>query len=147
MISLVKNLIYFTAKIHYYHNRRYKSHITSLKAVIAGKSLISAGFDIDRILHFIFYDKIGSFTHTFCQNTDLQPIAEHSQSIFSPNQHTFFQFSKLARGNFPSPGQLHPCLTTVSGRSLFPEKTDIAIYCFFMVESLAKWSALSDYLK
>ena len=40
MISLVKNLIYFTAKIHYYHNRRYKSHITSLKAVIAGKSLI-----------------------------------------------------------------------------------------------------------
>ena len=79
MTSLVKNLIYFTAKIHYYHNRRYKSHITSLKAVIAGKSLISAGFDIDRILHFIFYDKIskftnkirsGRFTHTFCQNTD-----------------------------------------------------------------------------
>ena len=58
MISLVKNLIYFTDNIHYYHNRRYKSHITSLKAVIAGKSLISAGFDIDRILHFIFYDKI-----------------------------------------------------------------------------------------
>ena len=30
----------------------------SLKAVIAGESLISVGLDIDRILHFIFYDKI-----------------------------------------------------------------------------------------
>ena len=58
MISLVKNLIHFTAKIHYYHNRWYRSCITSLKAVIAGKILISAGLDIDRILHFICYDKI-----------------------------------------------------------------------------------------
>ena len=32
--------------------------MTSLKAVIAGKSLIPAGLDIDRILHFVFYDKI-----------------------------------------------------------------------------------------
>ena len=62
--------------IHYYHNRRYKSYITSLKAVIAGKSLIFAGLDIDRILHFVFMikyskftDNIGSgnFTDTFCK--------------------------------------------------------------------------------
>ena len=56
MISLVKSLMYFRAK--YFHNRRYKSYITFLKAVIAGKCLISAGLDIDRILHFVFYDKI-----------------------------------------------------------------------------------------
>ena len=48
-----------TAKnIHYYNKRRYKSYVTSLKAVIAGKNLISAGLDVDRILHFAFYDKI-----------------------------------------------------------------------------------------
>ena len=59
MISLVKNLKCISRlNIHYYPNRRYKSYITSLKAVIAGKSLISAGLDIDRILHFVFYDKI-----------------------------------------------------------------------------------------
>ena len=53
MISLVKNLKCISRlNIHYYPNRRYKSYITSLKAVIAGKSLISAGLDIDRILHF-----------------------------------------------------------------------------------------------
>ena len=40
-----------------YHNRRYESYIT-LKAVIVGKNLISAGLHIDRILHFDFYDKI-----------------------------------------------------------------------------------------
>ena len=50
MISLVKNLMYFTANIHYYHNRWHKS----LKAVIASKCLISAGLDIDRILYFVF---------------------------------------------------------------------------------------------
>ena len=33
-------------------------HIKGLKAVIAGNSLISAGLDIDRILHFVFYHKI-----------------------------------------------------------------------------------------
>ena len=44
--------------IYYYPNRRYKSYTTSLKDVIAGKSLISAGLDIDRILRFVFYDKI-----------------------------------------------------------------------------------------
>ena len=80
MISLVKNLKCISRlNIHYYPNRRYKSYITSLKAVIAGKSLISAGLDIDRILHFVFMikyskftDNIGSgnFTDTFCQNTD-----------------------------------------------------------------------------
>ena len=32
--------------------------IKGLKAVIAGNSLISAGLDIDRILHFVFYHKI-----------------------------------------------------------------------------------------
>ena len=59
MISLVKNLKCISRlNIHYYPNRRYKSYITSLKAVIAGKSLISAGLDIDRILHFVFCDKI-----------------------------------------------------------------------------------------
>ena len=59
MKSLVKNLkCILGLNIHYYLNRRYKSYITSLKAVIVGKSLISAGLDIDRILHFVFYDKI-----------------------------------------------------------------------------------------
>ena len=37
--------------MHYYPNRRYKSYITSLKAVIICKSLISAALDIDRILN------------------------------------------------------------------------------------------------
>ena len=41
--------------------------------------MVSAGLDIDKILHFVFYDKIlqiyrqresGNFTDTFCQNTD-----------------------------------------------------------------------------
>ena len=41
-----------------YHNRWCKSYITSLKAVIVGKSLISAQLDIDRILYSVFYDKI-----------------------------------------------------------------------------------------
>ena len=67
--------MYFRAK--YIHNRRYKSYITFLKAVIAGKCLISAGLDIDRILHFDFYDKIleisrqhwvRNFSDTFYQN-------------------------------------------------------------------------------
>ena len=79
MLSLVKNLACISwLNIHYYPNRRYKSYITSLKAVIVDKSLISTGLDIDRILHFIFYGKhskftdieSGSFTDTFCQNTD-----------------------------------------------------------------------------
>ena len=74
--------MYFTAKYYYYHNHGYKSYITSLKAVITGKSLITAGLDIDRIrflntFHFFmikhskFTDNIGSgnFTDTFCQNT------------------------------------------------------------------------------
>ena len=56
---MVKNLKCISRlNIYYYPNRRYKSYITSLKAVIAGKSLIYTGLDIDRILHFIFYDKI-----------------------------------------------------------------------------------------
>ena len=44
--------------IHYYPDRRYKSYITSLKAAIVGKNLISAELDIDRILQFVFHDKI-----------------------------------------------------------------------------------------
>ena len=35
-----------------------KIYITSLKGVIAGKSLNSARLNIDGILHFVFYDKI-----------------------------------------------------------------------------------------
>ena len=59
MISLVKNLKCISRlNIHYYPNRRYKSYITSLKAVIVGKSLRSVGLDIDRILHFVFYEKV-----------------------------------------------------------------------------------------
>ena len=58
MISLVQNLKCISRlDIHYYHNRRHKSHIISLKAVIVGKSLISAGLDIDRILYFVFMVK------------------------------------------------------------------------------------------
>ena len=56
---MVKNLKCISRlNIYYYPNLRYKSCITSLKAVIAGKSLISARLDIDRILHFVFYGKI-----------------------------------------------------------------------------------------
>ena len=54
--------------------------MTSLKAVIAGESLISVGLDIDRILQFVFFmikyfkfpDNNGSryFPDTYCQNTD-----------------------------------------------------------------------------
>ena len=58
MISLVKNLKCISRQnIHYYRNRQYKSYITSLKDVIVSKSLVSAALDIDRILHFVFYDK------------------------------------------------------------------------------------------
>ena len=64
----ITNIIWMVGKksnvsrlnIHDYHNRRYKSYITSLKAVITGKNSISAGLDIDRIMHFSF------FTDTFC---------------------------------------------------------------------------------
>ena len=59
MISLFKNAKYISQlNIHYYPNRRYKPYVIFLRAVIVGKTLISAGLDIDRILHFIFYDKI-----------------------------------------------------------------------------------------
>ena len=59
MISLVKNLKCISRlNIHYYPNLRDKSYITFLKATFVGKSLISAGPGIDRILHFIFCDKI-----------------------------------------------------------------------------------------
>ena len=59
MISLVKNLKCISRlNIYCYPNRRDKSHITCLKAVTVGKILISAGLDIDKILHFFFYDKI-----------------------------------------------------------------------------------------
>ena len=59
MISLVKNLIFISRlHIHYYPNRWYKSYITSLKAGIVGQSLISAVLVIDRILYFVFYNKI-----------------------------------------------------------------------------------------
>ena len=50
--------MYFTLNVHHYPNLQYKSYITSLKAVNTSKNLISAGLDIDRILHFVFYDKI-----------------------------------------------------------------------------------------
>ena len=80
MILLEKNLKFISRlNIHYYPNGRYKCSITSLKAVIVGKSLTSTGLDIDRILHFVFlikYSKFtedigsGKFTDTFCQNTN-----------------------------------------------------------------------------
>ena len=56
---MVKNLNSTSRlNIHYYPNRWYKSYITSFKAVIFGKSLISAGLDIDRSQCFVFHDKI-----------------------------------------------------------------------------------------
>ena len=59
MISLVKNLkCILRLNINYYPNRPFKSYITSLKAVIVGKSFISVGLNIDKILHFVFYDKV-----------------------------------------------------------------------------------------
>ena len=96
MISLVKNLKCISLlNIHYYPNHRYRSYITSLKAVIVGKSSSSVGLEIDRILDFVFFmikyskftDNIGSgnFTDIFCQNTDkfqkgggvLHPLPPH----------------------------------------------------------------------
>ena len=75
MILLVKNLKCISwLNIHYYINCWNKSYITSLKAVIFGKRLLSAGLDIDRILHFVYYNKnykfieniaSGIFTDTF----------------------------------------------------------------------------------
>ena len=72
MISLVKNIKCISRlNIHYYPNRRYKSYITSLKAVIVSKNLISAELDIVRFM--IKYSKFtnnigsGNFTATFCQ--------------------------------------------------------------------------------
>ena len=81
MILFVKNLKCISRlNIHYYPNRRYKSDITSLKAVIVGKCLSSAGLDIlieFCILYFMIkYSKFtlnigsGNFTDTFCQNTN-----------------------------------------------------------------------------
>ena len=48
-----KSKIYFTTR----YSSLSKFPLQVL-AVIVGKSLISAGLDIDRILHFVFYDKI-----------------------------------------------------------------------------------------
>ena len=65
--------------IHYYPNRRHKSYVTSLKAAIVGKSLISAELDIIEfwisffmIKYSKFTDNIGTgnFTDPSCQNTD-----------------------------------------------------------------------------
>ena len=54
-ISFIINV---RSSIIHFHNRWYKSYITSLKVVIVGKSLISAELDFDRNLYFVFYDKI-----------------------------------------------------------------------------------------
>ena len=72
MITLVKNLKCIL-RLNIHPNRRYKPSITSLKAIIVGKSLISAGLDIDRILHFVSYGKI------------LQICRQHWVKKFSPN--------------------------------------------------------------
>ena len=52
--------MYFEAKYSLLSSR-YKSYITPLKAVIAGKKFISPGLNIDGILYFVFYDKILQF--------------------------------------------------------------------------------------
>ena len=52
--------MYFEAKYSLLSSR-YKSYITPLKAVIAGKKFISPGMNIDGILYFVFYDKILQF--------------------------------------------------------------------------------------
>ena len=98
MMSLVKKLKCISRlNIHHYRNRRYKSYITSLKAVIVGKSLISARLDIDIILHFVFMvkyskftDNIGSgnFTDTFCQNTDKLKRSGGGVTPPPPSTHT-----------------------------------------------------------
>ena len=44
--------------IHYYHNGWYKFYNFLKSLLIMSKSLIFAGLDIDRILHFVFYGKI-----------------------------------------------------------------------------------------
>ena len=65
--------------IHYYPNRRHKSYVTSLKAAIVGKSLISAELDIIEFWISFFMIKYSKFTYTIgtgnftdpsCQNTD-----------------------------------------------------------------------------
>ena len=53
---LVKNLKCISRlNIHYYPDCWYKPYTTSLKAVMAGKSLNFVGLDIDRVLNFAFY--------------------------------------------------------------------------------------------
>ena len=75
MISLVKNRQCISRlNIYYYPNHWRKSYITSLKAIIVGKSLVSAGMDIDRNIdrYSKFTDNIGSgnLTDTFYQNSN-----------------------------------------------------------------------------
>ena len=69
--------------IHYYSSLWYKSYITSLKAVIAGKSVIFAGRDIDRILHFIVYDKMPPNLLTILSQEILLPplLAPHDMPL------------------------------------------------------------------
>ena len=52
MILIVKNLVYFTAVYSLLSYSSVQILCNFFKAVIAGKSLISAALDIDRILHF-----------------------------------------------------------------------------------------------
>ena len=73
MISLLKNQQCISSlNISYYLNHWRKSYITSLKDIIVGKSLVSAGMDIDRNIdrYSKFTDNIGSgnLTNTFYQN-------------------------------------------------------------------------------
>ena len=100
MISLVKNLECISRlNIHGYLNRRYKSDITSLKAVIVGKYLISVGLDIERTLYFVFYNKIlkicrqhwvKKFYRHIWQNTDKfqkSVCGREAECSTSPDRH------------------------------------------------------------
>ena len=75
MILLVKNRQCISwLNISYYPNHWCKSYIISLKAINVGKSLVSAGMDIDRNIdrYSPFTDNIGSgnLTDTFYQNSN-----------------------------------------------------------------------------
>ena len=75
MILLVKNRQCISwLNISYYPNHWCKSYIISLKAINVGKSLVSAGMDIDRNIdrYSPFTDNIGSgnLTNTFYQNSN-----------------------------------------------------------------------------
>ena len=139
MISLVKNLKCISRQnIHYYRNRRYKSYITSLKDVIVSKGLVSAALDIDRILHFVFYDKT------------LQIYRQHwVRKFYQYILSKYRQISNKWEGCYtpippPPPAQHAFGLTQVSFTLFRASIIWLSSCCWF--DLLGCWKAIFDYL-